>query len=96
LFACGLIRSGESQFQREGGSPGSDCGWMSTRSPVRRSKRTRPACWYCEYTMLGSVGSTAGSKPSPPSVTNQSALVIPCSVRVRDGPPRVMLSCVPP
>jgi len=37
--------SGESQFQRSGGSFASACGWMSTVSPVRLSKRAMPACY---------------------------------------------------
>jgi hypothetical protein len=30
------------------------------------------------------------------TVTNQSLLTMPCSETLRDGPPRVLLSCVPP
>ena len=46
--------------------------------------------------MLGSVGSTCGLNPSPPTVMNQSSLVMPCVDVVRDGPPSVLLSWVPP
>ena len=35
-------------------------------------------------------------KPSPPTVTNQSPLMMPWPLTVRDGPPSVLLSWVPP
>src|SRR5207249_3697017 len=44
VLACGLTMSGESQYQRSGASLGSDCGWMSTDSPVFRLKRCRLPC----------------------------------------------------
>ena len=46
--------------------------------------------------MFGSFGSTTVVNPSPPVVMYQSALTMPCTVFVRDGPPTVLLSCVPP
>jgi hypothetical protein len=88
--------SGLSQFQRLPGSPGSGCGWMSTRSPLFLSKRNSSPCWNWPYAMFGSAGSTRGWKPSPPATKNQSELRTPFSLSVRDGPPQVELSCVPP
>jgi hypothetical protein len=46
--------------------------------------------------MSGLVGSTAGWWPSAKSVMNQSLLRMPLMVSVREGPPWVLLSCVPP
>ena len=46
--------------------------------------------------MSGLPGSTRGWKPSPPTVTNQSELVMPEALVVWLGPPRVKLSWVPP
>ncbi len=51
-----------------------------------------PNCHW-EYTIFGSVQSTWVSKPSPPRVKYQSALVIPLELMVLDGPPRLLLSC---
>ena len=46
--------------------------------------------------MFGLVGSITGSKPSPKTVMNQSLLRMPWTLLVRDGPPWVALSWVPP
>jgi hypothetical protein len=46
--------------------------------------------------MFGSVGSTWGSKPSPPRVSTQSLLAIPLALVVRAGAPGLSLSWVPP
>ena len=46
--------------------------------------------------MSGFPGSIAAKKPSPPCVTNQSSFRMPWTLSVRDGPPSVVLSCVPP
>ena len=46
--------------------------------------------------MSGFSGSMTGSKPSPPSVTYQSEFRIPALSAVCEGPPSVLLSCVPP
>ncbi len=46
--------------------------------------------------MSGLPGSVAGWCPSAKIVMNQSALRMPLTLSVRDGPPCVLLSCVPP
>ena len=60
-----------------------------------RSSRISQPSVHPWYTMFGSLQSTWVSKPSPASVKVQSEFTMPAELIVRDGPPRLLLSCVP-
>ena len=88
--------SGASQFQRQGASPGG-CLRLDVEdlagAPIVAHEAAVLPLGVDDHRVLGI---DAGLKPSPKTVTNQSSLVMPAGLRVRDGPPRVALSWVPP
>ena len=58
VLLCGLMMSGESQYQRSAPSVVSGCGTMLTDSPLCRLNRCRLPCCDSAYTVFGSLGST--------------------------------------